>query len=232
MNKGIRKIFSEVPHTYELVNHILTFGMDSVLRRKAAGIVAENGGARWLDVCTGTGDMALNLRKLNRKASIIGIDFSYPMLKKAIKKSDKKNVAFILGDVSSMPFQDSSFGAVVISFATRNINYSSEHLQSSIHEFHRILKPGGVFVNLETSQPSLRIIKILFHTYVKLIFKRIGYYISGSKAGYAYLSHTIPRFYNPVELSGLIQKAGFENLTFQSKMCGTAAIHKAVKIGE
>ncbi len=122
-----------------------------------------------------------------------------------------------------------TFDLVTISFATRNININRDALVHCLGEFHRILKPGGRFINLETSQPSSLVMKKLFHKYVKLFVKPIGQFLSGSRAGYAYLSHTIPRFYSADEFADLIHQAGFEEVTFNRMLHGVAAIHKAVK---
>lgn len=229
MNKGIQKIFSEVPRTYELVNHILTFGIDTLLRKKSAKIASEGGGTFWLDVCTGTGEMAFYLRHLDKIPKIFALDYSLPMMEKALEKSNDNTIYFMHADVSSLPFQNDSFDLVVISFATRNISFSRDHLLCCIREFHRILKPGGRFINLETSQPSSKLLCKLFHLYVRLVVKHIGSLISQSKTGYAYLSHTIPRFYNADEFAKIIREAGFEQVTYHCKMFGIAAIHKAVK---
>ena len=183
----------------------------------------------WLDACTGTGDMARALTRYAGKAKVFGVDFSAAMLKEAVDKSNGENVVFALGDVSILPFKDGSFDVVIISFAARNINYTQSHLLSSIGEFYRILKPGGVFINLETSQPSFKIIRVLFHFYVRLFVRRVGYFISGSDAAYRYLSHTIPRFYNPDEFAKIIRDTGFSSPTYKRGMFGTAAIHKAIK---
>jgi demethylmenaquinone methyltransferase/2-methoxy-6-polyprenyl-1,4-benzoquinol methylase len=102
-------------------------------------------------------------------------------------------------------------------------------LVERLREFHRILKPGGRFVNLETSQPSSRLIRRIYHLYVRLTVKRLGSRISGSKAGYAYLAQTIPRFYNAGELAEIIRQAGFSRVSIHSMLFGAAAIHKAVK---
>lgn len=230
MNKGIRKIFSEVPRTYELVNHVLTFGLDILWRTKAAKVATMGGGRRWLDVCSGTGEMAVYLRRLaNRKTMVVAADFSIPMIRKAIEKSEAHQIVFTLADASTLPFRDGTFDLVTISFATRNINVSRNILIQCFCEFYRILRPGGVFVNLETSQPPSRLIKRLFLLYVWLVVRPLGYIISGSKAGYAYLSHTIPRFYSANEFAGIIRQAGFVKVNFHHMMFGVVAIHTGTK---
>lgn len=230
MNTGIRKLFSEVPHTYELVNHILTLRLDILWRRKAAKVAASGGGTKWLDMCSGTGEMALNLRRSGGgKVTVVAADFSLPMLRNLKEKPEAHNITFILAEAIQLPFPDNTFDLVTISFATRNINVNRHILIQSFREFHRIVKSGGRFVNLETSQPPLRIIRWLIHTYVRLFVRPVGFIFSGSRAPYAYLSQTIRRFYKAEELSDIITQAGFSEVTFKRLLFGVTAIHKAVK---
>ncbi|MFQ5888184.1 MAG: ubiquinone/menaquinone biosynthesis methyltransferase, partial [Candidatus Hydrothermarchaeales archaeon] len=196
MKKGVQKIFSEVANTYELVNHVLTFGLDIYWRKKAARQAAKADGLYWLDVCSGTGEMAQNLAlRADEKVKIISVDFCYQMLIKAAERKGEAKIFFAEADAKHLPFPEETFDLVTISFATRNINPRQEFLSSHLREFHRLLKPGGRFVNLETSQPRSRLLRKLFHFYIKLTVKPIGSLLSGSKAGYSYLSYTIPRFY-------------------------------------
>jgi demethylmenaquinone methyltransferase/2-methoxy-6-polyprenyl-1,4-benzoquinol methylase len=230
VRKGIQRLFCDVAKTYELVNHVLTFGLDIIWRRKAAREALKKGGSFWLDVCSGTGEMALNLSRLaDERVKIVSVDFCSPMLEKGREKRNIPNLSHVLADAVSLPFPDETFDIVTISFATRNINPNKDILTAHLREFCRILKPGGYFINLETSQPSSKKIQKLFHFYIKLAVKPLGYFISGSKAGYSYLSSTIPRFYNPEEFSSIIQESGFSRVTHQRLFLGVAAIHSAEK---
>jgi len=231
MNKSIRNIFSEVPKTYEIINHILTFGLDTLWRNRAAKMAVKAGGTHWIDVCSGTGEMAVYLSRLSQNStSIFAVDFSLPMLKKAVAKPEGTDIKFVLADIYDLPFPDKTFDLVTISFATRNINLNRDKLIHSFKEFYRILKPGGRFLNLETSQPSLGVINKLFHLYVKLFVKQIGNFISGSKYSYAYLSRTIPRFYSAEDLKNIMIQAGFNQVDIQKLMLGVAAIHQGIKV--
>jgi demethylmenaquinone methyltransferase/2-methoxy-6-polyprenyl-1,4-benzoquinol methylase len=229
MKTGVQKIFDEVAPTYELVNRILTLGLDRRWRNKAAEAAARGGGMLWLDVCSGTGEMAQNLARLAPPGTkVIALDFCQLMLLKASAKSVLE-AALVMADAKSLPFASDRFDLITISFATRNLNLSKDILRGTFQEFRRILKPGGRFINLETSQPKLPVVRRLFHLYVKTIVKPVGYRLSGSRAGYAYLSATIPRFFPAQELAGLLGQAGFRTVTFQPLFLGAAAIHTAIK---
>ncbi len=231
MRRSIQKIFSEAAETYELVNHVLTLGFDILWRKKAAREAIRAKGFLWLDVCTGTGEMALNLSRLaDEKVKIVSADFCYPMIAKARKKRKIPNLSFVLAESGQLPFADRTFNLVTISFATRNIYPNKRELVAHLREFHRVLKPGGYFVNLETSQPSVRIIQKLFHLYIiKLTVKQLGVLLSGSKSAYRYLAYTIPRFFPPEEFSLILREAGFGRITHRSLFLGVSAIHTAIK---
>ncbi len=230
MSKGVLKVFSEVAHLYELVNHVLTFGLDIPWRKRAAQVAASGGGTHWLEVCSGTGEMAVNLQKLaNSDTKVVVSDFSMPMVSKASEKEELRTATISLADSLQLPYPDNTFDLVIISFATRNITPNRERLTLFLREFHRVLKPGGRFINLETSQPSSTPIRLAFRFYTKQVIKLVGRIISGSKTGYAYLSHTVPRFFNTKDLSDIIYEAGFSKVNFVTMTFGAVAIHRAVK---
>jgi demethylmenaquinone methyltransferase/2-methoxy-6-polyprenyl-1,4-benzoquinol methylase len=231
IRKGVQKIYTEVAKTYELVNHVLTLGLDIHWRKKAAGMAAQTGGTHWLDVCSGTGEMAHSLSVFSNKknVAIFAVDFSYPMLKRVIEKRGAPNLFPVIAEASILPFQDESFDLLTISFATRNLNPNKKILESYIKEFSRILKPGGYFVNLETSQPTSKWIKTMFHFYVRKIVKPLGWILSGSKAGYRYLSFTIPRFYGAEEFAQILFRTGFSEVEYKQLLLGISAIHMAKK---
>ena len=226
----IQSMFAEVPATYELVNHVLTLGLDIVWRKKAARVAAQAGGTQWVDMCTGTGEMAMYLSHLATEGTeIYAVDFCESMMEKARRKPQAERIHFVTADIKALPFENETFDLITMSFATRNINVSKEILIQSFSEYYRVLKPGGRFVNLETSRPSFLPIRKGFDLYVKLFVEQIGGRISGSRRAYAYLAKTIPRFYPAEELADIMQRAGFEEVTFQRLLFGVAAIHQAVK---
>jgi len=296
MNKPIREMFDELPRVYEFINHIVSLGLDISWRKRAASLAAAKGGAiasrattkggamaslaaakggaAWLDVSTGTGEMAAYLRELaGPGTTVVATDFCMPMLLEARRKkearqekeawykkeawpkdeassadkvttktvgrqakgcdyqrqSSARGILFAIADTGCLPFKPNSVDLVTISLATRNIATSREDLVSCLGEFNRILKPGGWFVNLETSQPDSPTVKRLFHKYVDVFLRPVGAAISGSKSSYSYLSSTIRGFYDAKDLSRIIKEAGFENISVTKLFLGVAAIHEGEK---
>lgn len=235
MNKGIQEFYSRIWGSYELINTILTLGLDARWRSKAVKRAVEpnHRPGRFLDICSGTGQTALNLAKrLPSTAQIFAADFSHPMLKTAAAKTRQKglkNISFTLTDAIHLPFENNSFDMIVITFATRNLDSKPGHLLKAFREFHRVLKPGGSFLNLETSQPPIRMVRRLFHLYVKLTVKPVGRLISGSGPSYAYLSNSIRDFYSARELETILYEAGFETVEYKNLLFGAAALHRACK---
>ncbi|MHA1960319.1 MAG: ubiquinone/menaquinone biosynthesis methyltransferase [Candidatus Thorarchaeota archaeon] len=230
MASGIQKIFVEASPNYESANRVMTFGLDILWRRIAATEAASFGGTKWLDVCSGTGEMALYLQRFGGGSrNVAALDFCLPMLHSAASKNDSQGLSFNLADATTLPFQDDSFDLVTISFATRNINVSRDAITATFSEFRRVLKPEGMFLNLETSQPESELLRRCFHFYVDNVARRFGQLISGSRKGYAYLSSTVRRFYPAEELTQILKDAGFREVTFRRLMRGIVAIHKAVK---
>ena len=230
-NRFVQRIFSEVPATYEVANHIMTLGLDIVWRKRAARIAATADGDRWVDMCTGTGEMVNYLSHLAPKGTkIYAVDFSAPMLEEASMKSGAQPISFISSDIKKLPFPDESFDLITMSFATRNINISRNILVQSFTEFHRVLSPGGCFVNLETSRPPFSPIRTIFDLYIKLFVELIGSRISGSRTPYVYLANTLSSFYRADELADIMRQAGFGEVTFQWLFFGAVAIHQAMKL--
>ena len=230
MPDRLKELFTEVAPTYERANRILTFGLDRLWRRRAARWAAESGGLRWLDVCSGSGDMARALlRRAGPQTRVFAVDFCLPMLEQAVGSGRKLRPVASVADVRRLPFPEGLFDLVTISFATRNINLSRAVLTETFREFRRVLRPGGFFVNVETSQPRPRIVRSLFHAYVKAAVRPVGTRISGSLPGYAYLASTIPKFYAPEDLASILGEAGFTGIRWRRLFWGAAAVHRAVK---
>ena len=230
MSERIREIFSEIPTRYERVNHVLTFGLDARWRRAAAKAAVAAGGSRFLDVCTGTGETARDVaRRAAPGAFVAGVDFTPPMMREGRRKRGRERIAFVAAAAVALPFPDGAFDVVTISFATRNLNVSRSDLLAAFREFRRVLRPGGSFINLETSRPPFRVVRAGFDLYARLVVGRAGKFMTGSTAGYAYLSGTLRRFYGAEELSAILAEAGFAGVRARRLSLGVVALHEAVK---
>jgi demethylmenaquinone methyltransferase/2-methoxy-6-polyprenyl-1,4-benzoquinol methylase len=141
----------------------------------------------------------------------------------------RKNVLTpVAAAADALPFPDDSFGLVTVTFAARNLRSRSGLFASSLGEIRRVLRPGGTFVNLETSQPRLGPVRALLHAYARLGVGRLGRMLTGERDGYAYLSGSIRSFPGARELAGEMLEAGFSAVTWREMMLGAVAIHEAV----
>jgi demethylmenaquinone methyltransferase / 2-methoxy-6-polyprenyl-1,4-benzoquinol methylase len=231
-NRPLQKMFSEVPDRYDLINRLFTLRFDERWRRRAAEECLSAGAARILDLCTGTGDLAVRLAlNAGTRTSVFGVDFSMPMLTYARVKAERAgaDVRFSAGDASELPFRDGSFGAIGIAFGFRNLTYRNPGRDRYLSEILRVLAPGGRFVIVESSQPRSRILRTLVHLYTKIGVSLIGGIVSGQRGAYKYLAYSAVNFYGPGELEELLRSAGFSTVIHRQLLWGVAAIHIAYK---
>ncbi len=231
--RPLYKIFTAVPPSYDLINRIFTLRLDEKWRKQAAGECLAEKPGRVMDLCTGTGDLAVRLAKVtDGKVEITGYDYSQPMLDLAKKKSEKAgctNVKFIQGDAATMPFTDDYFDAIGIAFAFRNLTFKNHDTARFLKEIHRVLRPGGRFVIIESSQPQWPWLRALFRIYTRFFVYPVGSLVSGNKGAYKYLSYSVIHYYKPEEISELLKGYGFSEVTFKRLSGGISALHVAVK---
>ncbi len=231
--RPLQKMFDEVPRRYDQMNRLLTFRLDERWRRKAARICLEGHPDHIVDICTGTGDLACHLA--NDKESytkISALDFSEPMLREARKKLARKKlsgVEIILGDVAELPFQEGSVDVICIGFGFRNLTFKNFKRERYLSEIYRVLKPGGRFVIVETSQPKNRLIKSLYHLYLQVFVNFLGGILSGNKKAYKYLSFSAFHFCTPEEVKTLLKDIGFKSIIFNPLLFGATAVTIAYK---
>ena len=222
----VRYIFNDISKTYDFLNHFLSLGIDIIWRKKFIKILNFSNNDVVLDVATGTGDVAFEIRK-KYKSKITGLDLSINMLEIAKKKAKNKNIEdikFIEGDAENLPFEDNTFDKLVISYGLRNLGDT----EKGIKEFYRVLKPGGAVGVLEFFQPRSTIMSNLFKLYFNHILPRIASLFSNSKA-YRYLPESVENFVTPNELSTLFKKIGFQNLKTKNMSFGITTIVYAQK---
>ncbi len=231
--RPLQKMFASVPPSYDIVNRALTLRLDQAWRSKAAAMCMENRPSRVLDLCCGTGDLAMHLRKrAGTAAKVYALDFSEPMLQLASGKAISRrydDVEFIHGDAAEMPFDDGYFDSIGIAFAFRNLTFNNPDTSRFLSEILRVLKPGGLFVAVETSQPKNRLLRKLFHIYLKYVTAPFGGLVSGHRGAYKYLSHSAINYYMAPELTELLMTAGFKNVSFIPLLGGIAGILKSEK---
>ena len=227
-------MFTAVPPRYDLINHLITWGLDKRWRWQAARECLTSQPGKVLDLCCGTGDLAINLARLaGNHVELTGLDYSQPMLEIATQKAERlavgEKVSFVYSDAANLPFSDGYFDCIGISFALRNLTYKNPLAQRHIAEILRVLSDGGRLVVVETSQPRAKLIRKLYHLYLRWFVSRMGYLLSGNRGAYHYLAESAARFYTSEELGELLVIAGFRQVSFRPLSLGTIGICVAVK---
>jgi demethylmenaquinone methyltransferase/2-methoxy-6-polyprenyl-1,4-benzoquinol methylase len=226
-------MFTAVPPRYDLVNRIVTLGQDRRWRRLAALTCLAEKPRFVLDLGCGTGDLTINLARLAGKdIEITGLDYSPPMLawarRKAIRAGVREKVDFIHGEATRLPFPDAHFDAVGISFAFRNLTYKNPLCRPHLAEVRRVLKPGGRYVIVESSQPENRLVRALFHLYLRAFVQPVGILLSGNRGAYRYLAESAARYYSPREVREMLLSSGFRDVRYRPLLFGAAGIHVAL----
>ncbi len=223
-------MFSDIAPTYDLLNRLLSFGVDRLWRARAvAGLLNDSGGtdARFLDLATGTADVALEVhRQAGGGAIIVGVDFAYPMLVRGKAKAEKRGVplALIQGDGLRLPFQDAAFDGVVIAFGLRNF----EDREAGLAEMRRVLKEGGRLVVLEFGHPE-GLFGLLYLFYFRLLLPVVGRLVSAHRSAYTYLPNTVYEFPEAERLSLMMRDAGFREVSHRPMTGGIAELHIGVR---
>lgn len=224
----VRSMFNDIAPKYDFLNHFLSAGIDIRWRKKVRRLLAPEKPKKILDVATGTGDLAIELSKLNAD-QIIGVDIATEMLefgrKKIITKKLEKIIELYEGDAENLKFPDNNFDAITVAFGVRNF----ENLHLGLKEMQRVLKPGGIVAVLEFSKPKAFPIKQLYNFYFKYILPVMGKTVSKSNEAYTYLPDSVQTFAeDKVFLSELI-KAGFKEAKQNRLTMGIATIYYATK---
>lgn len=224
----VRDMFDIVSKRYDLVNRMLSFGMDKRWRRLAAENTLAKADSLVLDACTGTGDLAFAIHSVTG-AKVVGVDFSRDMLEKAKEKAVTSglngSVEFIAGSVDKLPFEDDRFDAVTVGWGLRN----TPDYQAVLAEFCRVTKPGGRLVCLESNQPENVVLKGPYRLYLSTVVPLIGRLFSNNYAAYKYLSDSIQVFPPQKELVHLMRDAGWAEATYRNFVFGAVAMHVATK---
>ncbi len=225
----VREMFNSIAPKYDLLNHVLSVGIDISWRKKVIRIIENYPHKFILDVATGTGDLAIAAATKLNPEKVTGVDIAAEMLRYQEIKLEKRNlnnlIELRLGDGESLPFDDNSFDVVMVAFGVRNF----ENLQKGLAEMYRVLKKEGLIVILEFSKPVKFPVKQLYNFYFTRILPSIGRMMSRSSSAYTYLPNSVEYFPSGKKFTAYLQRTGFLQTTVKPLTLGIASIYTGKK---
>jgi demethylmenaquinone methyltransferase / 2-methoxy-6-polyprenyl-1,4-benzoquinol methylase len=224
----VAEMFDNISPKYDLLNRVLSAGIDVRWRKKAVRLLRPANPKLILDIATGTADLAIEALAL-QPDKIIGVDISAGMLEHGRQKLAKlglqDRIELQLGDSEGLNFADNTFDAVMVSFGVRNF----EDLEAGLRDMHRVLKPGGTVLILEFSQPTLFPFKQLYGLYSKHVLPRVGRVVSHDPAAYTYLPESVKQFPYGSDFQSIMEKVGFHQTTCRRLTFGISSIYTGKK---
>lgn len=221
----VHNVFEKISDNYDKMNSVISFKLHTKWREDTMKRMNVQKGKKALDVCCGTADWTIALAKaVGPAGEVVGLDFSQNMLnvgKQKVTEANLNQVTLIHGNAMELPFPDHSFDYVTIGFGLRNV---PDYLQV-LKELNRVLKPGGIAVCLETSQPTLIGYRQLYYFYFRFIMPLFGRLFAKSYREYSWLQESARDFPGVKELAGLFKQAGFKDVTYKPYSGGAAAVH-------
>ncbi|MBT8228728.1 MAG: bifunctional demethylmenaquinone methyltransferase/2-methoxy-6-polyprenyl-1,4-benzoquinol methylase UbiE [Bacteroidia bacterium] len=225
----VTNMFDKIAPKYDLLNRVLSLGIDRRWRSKAISRLNQEEHRKILDVATGTADMVLEINKQISPDEIIGLDISSEMINygnKKIEKAGLKHLASLeVGDSEKMRFPDNYFDASTVAFGVRNFG----NLEKGLSEMERILRPGGKIVILEFSRPLYFPFKQIFNIYFKYILPFIGKKTSKDKKAYNYLYESVQAFPDYEKFANILEKTGFRSVEWKPLSLGICTIYTGIK---
>ena len=228
----VRDMFAQIAPRYDLLNHLLSLNIDTTWRSKTIRTLDLKPGEPVLDVCSGTGDLAIAIaKKLGPKTRVVGTDFCVEMLDIARSKQSKSSVSkhdltFVEADTQSLPFGDDEFQCVTVAFGLRNVTDTMRGL----HEMVRVTKPGGKVAVLEFSKPTLPGLKQLYQFYFRNVLPRIGQAMAtNNREAYEYLPQSVQQFPCGEELAQLMRQSGLEDVYYKPMTLGVVTLYVGTK---
>lgn len=220
----VEEMFDNIAPSYDLLNRMLSLGIDVQWRKKAIRLLADYQPKVIVDIATGTADFAVAAKKLN-PSQIIGIDISNEMLRIGREKISKKGLDSLIelrqGDSEALELESNSVDAVTVGFGVRNF----ENLRKGLGEIKRVLRPGGAVAILEPSFPTRFPLKQLFTFHFKVLTPLIGKMISGDNAAYTYLPESVKAFPNGAEFVEICKEVGFKSAEYKPLTLGICSLY-------
>jgi demethylmenaquinone methyltransferase / 2-methoxy-6-polyprenyl-1,4-benzoquinol methylase len=224
----VARMFDNISHRYDFLNHFLSLGIDKIWRKKAIKYLEAGKPKIILDVATGTGDFAIQALSLHPE-KIYGIDISEGMLQVGKTKIKDRNLTDQIelrqADSENIPFEENKFDAVTVAFGVRNF----ENLEKGLREIFRVLKPGGQLVVLEFSHPRAFPMKQAYSFYFKVILPQVGRFVSSDKSAYTYLPESVEAFPDGANFLRILETVGFKNTQCKALTFGISSIYSATK---
>lgn len=218
---GVQKMFDAIAGRYDLMNRVMTMGQDQKWRRFVVNKAGDPGDGLTLDLATGTGDIGALMTDIHPHARVVGGDFSLNMLKEAKQRFSGKRISWQACDANTLPFANDTFESVTFGYLLRNVDDALRVLR----EVHRVLRPGGKVVCLDTTPPKKNILYPFVRFYFKYGIPVLGKLIADDEEAYAYLTGSTMDFYNAEQLASLFREAGFSNVSYKKFMLGTIGVH-------
>ncbi len=224
----VQQMFGEIAPRYDFMNHFLSGGVDYYWRWRTVRKVAPAGDAPILDVCTGTGDLAISyLNKTGGKTQVVGADFTHEMLELALKKNSNEKLSFLEADTQQLPFADDQFQIVSVAFGLRNVADTSQGLKEMI----RVCKPGGQVAVLEFSIPTNPLFRACYQFYFRHILPKIGQLLArNQESAYNYLPESVSEFPFGKELATLMDECGLTGTRWYPLTFGIATLYVGQKL--
>jgi len=227
---AVKRHFDHVASRYDLMNTILSFGLHHLWKRRAVGLLGLKPGEQVIDLCGGTGDLALLAApRVGPQGGVVLYDLNRAMMlagrAKVARAELTERIWLVEGDAEDLAAADQSLDAAIVGFGIRNLARMDEGLR----EMHRVLKPGGRLIILEFSRPASPLWRWLYDRYSFTVMPRFGQMLAGSREAYTYLTTSIRQFPRPEEVAALLQSLGFIQVTYHPLTNGIAMIHRAVK---
>jgi demethylmenaquinone methyltransferase / 2-methoxy-6-polyprenyl-1,4-benzoquinol methylase len=223
MDKGsaVRDMFERIAGRYDLANSVMTAGVDALWRKQAVAALALPPDAKVLDLCCGTGALTRELARHAPDGQVTGVDFAENMLSIARKRTGPSNISYERADVLGLPYPNGAFDVAAMAFSMRNVT----DIAACLREVSRVLKPGGLFVNLEVGKPNNRLLRRAFYAYFYGVIPFLGGLVGGDRAAYRYLPESLINFPDAGALASLFKENGFAHVRCVQLWGGVAYLH-------
>jgi demethylmenaquinone methyltransferase/2-methoxy-6-polyprenyl-1,4-benzoquinol methylase len=221
----VRRLFATIADRYDLITRLLSYGRDAAWKRRLVAMSGAGPSVRALDVASGTGDIAFALSA--RGAHVIGLDLTVRMLQLArAKMPERPPVAFLAGDMTTLPFGDEEFDLVTAGYGLRNV----PRLEPAIDEICRVLRPGGLLLSLDFNRPANPVMRAIYLGYLAAVGSTIGWILHRDPDTYRYIPESIKRYPGAVGVAALLERSGFDDCRVVRLLGGLMAINSARRV--